>query len=106
MIAWVEDVQQFPSPIGEVVSYIISAVRGAEKSIYGLPSPIGEVVSYIIYVRDRKTGLEYSGFPSPIGEVVSYMLSGQISGIKINTPFPSPVGEVVSYIERRGKTLR
>ena len=39
--------KSFPSPIGEVVSYI-SCTLGGTIMLKSFPSPIGEVVSYII----------------------------------------------------------
>ena len=58
------------------------------------PSPVGEVVSYI---HSRSVNIAQCRFPSPVGEVVSY-IRFYLNGVAIDSAFPSPVGEVVSYI--------
>ena len=112
---------EFPSPIGEVVSYIVEIYVRDRKTGIEFPSPIGEVVSYIhgcqvgnggsrakVSVPYRGSSFLYgtrkswryglqSPFPSPIGEVVSYIVF--ILPLKYNQQtFPSPIGEVVSYM--------
>ena len=114
---------KFPSPIGEVVSYIVIADHVSftgEK----FPSPIGEVVSYIERASHRRepcralVSVPYRGssflyayikysngccnrFPSPIGEVVSYIHGGKEVTYEHHNKFPSPIVEVVSYILKR-----
>ena len=65
-------VGMFPSPVrGSSFLYTITPKQSGGKPWF--PSPIGEVVSYIL---DKLfENLDFTPtFPSPIGEVVSYMV--------------------------------
>ena len=80
---------RFPSPIGEVVSYIIATGREFEANRF--PSPIGEVVSYIEWKATSLFRAIHGMFPSPVGEVVSYMASqsaaGFMSAADVSVPY-------------------
>ena len=72
---------RFPSPIGEVVSYIMEDFMNSEIYIVSVPYR-GSSFLYSLSLHRRSPG---SRFPSPIGEVVSYIGRWFVDGVDAST---------------------